>query len=471
MNLNQLKKKLIYRSAHRGCKELDIILGDFASKHLMGFDLQQTQEYEMLLDAQDTDIYKWIIGSEVVPEQYNTGVLNQIINSTKNKSYKIFISAGEASGDNLATKLIASMRNMPSGAYEFFGIAGNNMEKTGCIKSIFPIHELSVTGYLEVLPKLFKILFRLLQTALFIKKLKPDIIVTVDAPGFHFPLAKLLKVFKVRTPIIHYVAPTVWAYKPERAVTASKLFEHMMVILPFEKKYFDEVGLNCTYVGNPTIDDINSYAEEQKKQIRLKYGLLNKKVISIMPGSRNNELKHHLPVLKDFIMKMNERHDNLHFIVPTLDYVEHQIMDFLSIQNVFVSKDDKEKDELINISDLIICKSGTSVLESVAKKIPIIAFYKMNSLTAYLIRKKLKIKYVTICNIMMNQEVIPELLQEDFTVQNLLQESEVLLFDESKRIEQLSIFTLFLQQFKDDKIHKQHAADVVEKYINNPSFG
>ena len=386
--------------------------------------------------------------------------------NANNKSYKIFLSAGEASGDNLGAELTTSLKKEGKNRYEFYGIAGHSMQKAGNIKSIFPIQELYVTGYFEVIPKLFKILFRLLQTAFFIKKLKPHVIITIDAPGFNFLLVKLIRFLKLNTYIIHYVAPTVWAYKPERAAKCAKLFDYMMVIFPFEKKYFDEVGLKCSYVGNPTIDKIKSYTDEQKIQIKQRYGLLDKKIISIMPGSRNNELKYHLPILKTFIQKMNDGHDDLCFIIHTLDNIEDQIKKYFRIKNVMISKDEMEKRELGNISDLIICKSGTSVLESVAKIIPIIAFYKMNSLTAYLVKKKLKIKYVTICNIIMNKAIIPELLQENFTTQNLSNETQKLLYNSKESKKQIKGLKSCLSQFNAGTSNRiEKPKDIIKSYL------
>ena len=354
-----------------------------------------------------------------------------------NKVYKIFFSAGEASGDNLGAELITSLKKEKKGRYAFYGVAGHNMEKAGDIKSIFPIQELSVTGYFEVIPKLFKILFRLLQATLFIRKVRPNLIITIDAPGFNFLLAKLVRILRIDAHIIHYVAPTVWAYKPERAKQCAKLFDYMMVIFPFEKKYFDDVGLKCSYVGNPTISKIKHYTEKQKTQIKQKYGLLDKKIISIIPGSRNNELNHHLPTLKEFVQKMNHKYNDLHFVIHTLDNIEDRIKKCFCMKNILISKDEISKMELGSSSDLIICKSGTSVLESVAKIVPTIAFYKMSGLTAYILKKKLKIKYVTICNIMMNKPVIPELLQENFSTQNLLKESKRLLHNSRAKEKQI----------------------------------
>ena len=202
--------------------------------------------------------------------------------------YKLFLSVGEASGDILAINLMKDLKPNPECKFKFYGIAGERMIKEGDITSIFPSKELSITGYLEILPKIFKILFRLFQTIFFIKKLKPDLIITIDSPGFNFPLVKLIKKFlKLNIPIIHYVAPTVWAYKPERAQKCAKLFNHMLVIFPFEKKYFDKAGLKCSYVGNPTIENGSSFSQVDKYSIRKKYNLAGKKIITIIPGSRN----------------------------------------------------------------------------------------------------------------------------------------------------------------------------------------
>lgn len=384
------------------------------------------------------------------------------------KNCKLFFSVGEASGDILAADLINSLKKYQNYKFQFYGVAGKKMIDEEGMKSLFPNDELSITGYLEVIPKIFKIIFRLFQTFFYIKKIKPDLIITVDSPGFNFPLVKLVRRFlKLNIPIIHYVAPTVWAYKPERAKKCAKLFDHMVVIFPFEKQFFDNVGLKCSYVGNHTINN-NSFLDVSKKQsIKEKYGLTNNKVITILPGSRNNELKYHLPVIKQYILEMTKNINNVFFVIPTLKHLENEIKKKLPFENVLITKKDNEKKELINISNLILCKSGTSVLESIAKKIPIIVFYKMNTLTAHFIKKKLKIKYVTICNIMMNKMVIPELLQDNFHLDSLLEESRSLIDDSQKITQQLNNFDLFLSKFSSTNVKQQKVSEVVVKCLEN----
>jgi lipid-A-disaccharide synthase len=369
--------------------------------------------------------------------------------------YKLFISVGEASGDILAANLIRDLKKIPNYKFEFYGIAGERMISEGGIKSIFPSKELAIMGYLEIIPKIFKILFRLFQTVLYIKKLRPDLIITVDSPGFNFLLAKLVKkILNLDIAIIHYVAPTVWAYKPERAQKCAELFNHMLVIFPFEKKYFDKVGLKCSYVGNPTIESVSDYGQVNKDDIRKEYGLIGKKIITIIPGSRKNELKYHLPVLHEYMDELCKKYKNIFFIIPTLGHLEKQIKRYLKHDNLIICK-----------NDLILCKSGTSVLESITKKIPIIVFYKMNRFTAYLIKKKLKINYVTICNIVMNKSIIPELLQDNFNVRNLLLESERLINNKEKVTQQLKDIELFLTKFDSSKTERQKASEVILSHL------
>ena len=145
--------------------------------------------------------------------------------------------------------------------------------------------------------------------------------------------------------------------------------------------------------------------------------------------------------------------------------MEKQIKRYLKHDNLIICKNDKDKNNLINISDLILCKSGTSVLESITKKIPIIVFYKMNRFTAYLIKKKLKINYVTICNIVMNKSIIPELLQDNFNVRNLLLESERLINNKEKVTQQLKDIELFLTKFDSSKTERQKASEVILSHL------
>lgn len=379
------------------------------------------------------------------------------------KYYKIFCIAGEASGDTLSANLIMSLTKEN---IQFFGVCGPKTQKAAACRSIFPMHNLSITGYAEIIPKIFLILYRFVQTIYHIRKINPDLIITIDAPGFNFPLVKFLRRFlNLKARFIHYVAPTVWAYKPERAKTCAELFDHMLVIFPFETKYFKTYGMPCDYVGNAAIAEITTQNERNKYLARNNVSISeNKLLISIFPGSRQNELKKHLPIIKEFINLMRQKNYNIIFFIPTLAIIKNQIQSYLQASDTVISADIKVKELMLTASDLIVAKSGTSVTESVSRLIPTIMFYQVSKFTAWLLKRKIKIKYFTICNIMMDKEIIPELLQENFNANQLSRLSEELLFDSTARNKQIDAMQKFVKEFNQGK-NKKPASEIIKSYL------
>ena len=379
------------------------------------------------------------------------------------KYHKIFCIAGEASGDTLAAGLISSLQKKN---IKFHGVCGPKMQKSGDCYSIFPMDDLAITGYLEIIPKIFLILYRFIQTIYHIRKNNPDIIITIDAPGFNFLLVKFLRrFFNLNTIFIHYVAPTVWAYKPERAQECARLFDHMLVIFPFEVKFFKNVGMQCDYVGNAATTEITAQNKQNKKLARTHLSIPQSQlIVAIFPGSRKNELKKHLPVIKRFINLMQKRYPSILFFIPTLAILENQIQQYLKSNNIMISTDVDMKEKILTASDLIIAKSGTSVTESVNRLIPTIMFYKVRKFTAWLLKYKLKIKYFVICNIIMNKLIIPELLQKNFNANQLAKLSEKLLFDNKVRNIQISDMEEFIKKSK--KNYNTHlASKIIQNYL------
>ncbi len=378
----------------------------------------------------------------------------------KNKIHKIFFSVGEASGDIIASRLINAMLNKSNIHYSFFGIAGENMEKTGKIKSIFPIQDLSVMGYFEVIKKIFKIFYRVFQTYTVIKKLNPDVIITVDSPGFNFLLVRLIKKYaKLQSKIIHCVAPTVWAYKKERAQLCAQLFDHMLVIFPFEVSYFTEVGLKCSYIGNPSIQNRLTKESNSQKQRML---------ITIFFGSRNTEINQHKNILLKYIREINKKHPDASFFIPTLKNTHKKILSCIKnikYVDIIVSDAQKQKERNLKNSSLILCKSGTSVLECIPNLVPIISFYKVHPISAWIIKRRLNIKFFTICNIIMNEEVIPELIQENFSLANLMHLSNELLFNHTKKSQQLNKLQIFLDQLSLSNPLIENPSDIINSYL------
>ncbi|MDA9559193.1 lipid-A-disaccharide synthase, partial [Alphaproteobacteria bacterium] len=203
---------------------------------------------------------------------------------------KIFISVGEISGDQIASLIMKEL--IENHKIELQGIGGNNLKKLG-LKSLFPLKEISIMGLLEVIPKIPKLISLISLTVNKILLFKPDIIITVDAPGFNFRVLKKIKKYNLNTKIIHIVAPTVWAWKSGRAKKISSFINHLFVLYPFEKKFFTPHGLKTYFIGHPLLENINNNLSKSKKQM-LFNNKKKKKSISIFPGSRKNEIEYHL---------------------------------------------------------------------------------------------------------------------------------------------------------------------------------
>ena len=382
------------------------------------------------------------------------------------KFYKIAIIACEPSGDLIAAKLLKQLNNHHI-YLDAQGIGGPHMIKEG-FKTIFSIQELSIMGFWEIFFKIPKILFRLIQTTIWIKSYNPDILITVDAPSFNARLVEILRITKVTFPIVQYVAPTVWAYSSQRAQKFANLYDYLLTILPFEKKYFDAVKLPCIYVGHPVLEDEN--ITTSKEEIKEKYGFNpHDKLITIALGSRKQEINYHASVIIETMSELIKRYYNIYFILPTLPnllstckkiFQNHHLNSFIT----FITNE-KEKKELMYASNLALIKSGTIAIEAALLKVPMIIFYKTSRPTAFLIKRKIKIKYISILNLMANKMIIPELLQDNFNKDNFLKEiKQLLATDKQKQTIQLEKALKKLQLSNNNKPSKL-AANAVLKIL------
>ncbi|WHQ46885.1 MAG: lipid-A-disaccharide synthase [Candidatus Midichloria sp.] len=384
--------------------------------------------------------------------------------------YKIAIIAGEPSGDLIAAKLLNQLqKKLPIDAR---GVGGECMIKK-CFKTIFPMENLSIMGYFEALFKIPLILIRLYQIAKWITSYNPDILITVDSPGFNMRLVNKLKKRKVNFPIVQYVAPAVWAYKPERAKKFAGLYDHILTILPFEKKYFDEVNLSCTYVGHPVLED-----EEitlSKEEIKEKYGFNKQdKLITITPGSRKQEIKYHLKIVLEAVSELINKYNDIYFILPTFPHLLQTCREILSYYKfkkyILLKTDNEEKRALLYASNAAFIKSGTIAIECAFMKVPMLIFYKISRITAWIIRKKIKIKYISILNLMADKVIIPELIQENFTADNLFKEMDKLLGGGGeKQIDQLSE-TMQKLKLENDSKPSQIAAEAILKILPKRNY-
>lgn len=350
---------------------------------------------------------------------------------------RIYMIAGEASGDQLGGMLVQELRTLDD-SIEYRGIGGFSMMQQG-IASLFPMRELSIMGFAEVLPHLLTISARIRQTVHDIEAYKPDVLLTIDSPGFNYRVVAQLRKRGIHVPkCVHYVAPTVWAYKPERAETTAALFDHLLCLLPFELPYF-EGKMPVDFVGHPMAWwwRNKGFAEGFRARHHIQGDV---PLIALFPGSRVNELKHHLPLFRATIKKMLETIPGLHATIYIREDIAQETYDLTRNWPcpLTLCHDPLQKKQLFAASTVAIAKSGTISLECALAGLPSVTVYKANALSAWYIRRKIKTPYVHLANILAGRMVIPELLQEACTPEAVSGHAVSLLNDAQARSKQIT---------------------------------
>ena len=335
---------------------------------------------------------------------------------------KIFIIAGEESGDNLGSKLIEELKNL-SPEFFFEGIGGTKMANSGLF-TIFPMQEINLMGFAEIIPHIPNLIKRINQTVDKIIADKPDFLITIDSPGFNFRVVKKLRSLNYTGKIIHYVAPSVWAYKEHRAKICAELFNHMVCLFPWEPSYFEKYGLNSTFIGHPLFEDLSIISEQEKASILKDLNIKSsEKIIPILPGSRRSEIARLLPIFCDAANKIYNINSNVKFILMPTEGLRDEVAKFSHlIPNCKIVSSKELKQKLLQISSVAIVKSGTISLEVAALGCPHVVCYKINPISYIIIKKLLKIKFANLINYSAGRQVIKELLQEDCNANNISNE-------------------------------------------------
>ena len=350
----------------------------------------------------------------------------------------VYFIAGEPSGDLLGAKLMAALKAKTDGKIRFAGIGGPRMAAEG-LESLFPYQDLALMGFVEILPKLPKLLNRIRRTVRHIITLQPNCVVTIDSPGFNFRIAQKIRAHKYgqHLKLVHYVAPTVWAYKPERAAKMRGLFDYLMVVLPFEPPYFERVGLPCSFVGHPIVEG-RHLPQGDAARFRHAYDISPEApILTMLPGSRMGEIDRHLPIFTQVVQRLRLSFPHLVTVVITPPHLATEMKERLSHLNwplkiVLVHEDSVKKDAFA-ASTLALAKSGTVTLELALAKVAMIVTYQTSKATAWLLRRMIRVKYVTLINILLDKSLIPELLQEDCNPTHLTHNIEQFLMDGKKR--------------------------------------
>ena len=360
---------------------------------------------------------------------------------------KIFVLTGEPSGDKLASKVIAQLKNSRSDI-EYLSVGGEHLKSLG-IRSLYDLKEITYLGFTNVLLNIFKIKRKLKQTVKEITKFEPDILFSVDSPDFTLRVAKEVKKINPNIKTIHFVAPQVWVWRSYRVKKIKFFLDHILLLFPFEKKYFDKENVSSTFVGHPLLEN-NEKSKVDISQIIKD----NKKIFSIFPGSRLSEINVLIPILFKFVNMMNEKYKDIFFVFHSTKEHVKKIQSLLvkeRFKNCGVIVDEKIKSEVLKSSIFAVAKSGTISLEICNAGIPSVIIYKINFINFLFIKMLIKVRFVNIINIAANKEIIPELLQSKCNPKNIYTAVNKLLNNKDLLEKQIICFQSEIDKFKIEK--------------------
>ena len=338
--------------------------------------------------------------------------------------------AGEDSGDKLGSSVMDGLRETLDESPNFIGIGGVEMERRG-LTSIFPMSELSVMGIIEIVSHYKNLKKRLNQTVSAILNEKPDILLTIDSPEFCFRVLKKVKTFNRNIPIAHYVAPSVWAWRPKRAMEISKYVDHLLALFPFEPPYFNNVGLSCDFVGHPIVSK-DTATKKNIIEFKKQYALGDDPIILCLPGSRKSEIKRLMPTFGETLQKFSKVLPNSRFILcstPNVFELSKNYLKSMPKKTIFLSPEEIGMEKYLafkkasfKISVLALAASGTVSLELAANRTPMVIGYDMNYFSRQIIQMLMRTDTVNLVNLITGNRNIPECIGANFNSENLFLE-------------------------------------------------
>jgi lipid-A-disaccharide synthase len=352
---------------------------------------------------------------------------------------KVFLIATEESGDRLGAHLMKVLRQRLGGAVQFEGVGGRTMAREG-LTSLFPIEELSIIGFAAVVKQLPKILRLIRQTASAVTEASPDILVIIDSPDFTHRVAKRVRASDPKIPIVDYVSPSVWAWRPGRARAMLTYVDHVLAVLPFEPEAYRRLrGPPCSYVGHPLTEQLATLrpgpAERQRRDDA-------PPVLLVLPGSRGSEIRHHMAVFGQALARLNDAGVAFEPVLPTMPHLQGAVAEALKAWPVQprVVIGENEKRAVFRIAHAALAKSGTVTLELALSGVPMVTAYRTSAVEAMVFRRILNVSSVILANLVIGENVIPEFLQENCTPEKLAQALREVLGDSALRRKQVEAF-------------------------------
>jgi lipid-A-disaccharide synthase len=352
---------------------------------------------------------------------------------------KIFLIATEESGDRLGANLMKVLRQRLGGAVRFEGVGGQAMAREG-LTSLFPIEQLSIIGLAAVAKQLPKILRLIRETAAAVTQASPDILVIIDSPDFTHRVARRVRARDPSIPIIDYVSPSVWAWRPGRARAMCAYVDHVLALLPFEPAAYSRLrGPPCSYVGHPLTEQVGMLRpgiDEQKRRDG------QPPVLLVLPGSRRSEVKHHMAVFGETLGRLQVAGVAFELILPTMPHLQDAVgqgVESWPVQPRIVIGE-AEKRAAFRIAHAALAKSGTVTLELALAGVPMVTAYKTGAIEAWILLRAINLQSVILANLVVGENVVPEFLQQDCTPEKLSAALCDVLTDSPLRRRQLEAF-------------------------------
>jgi lipid-A-disaccharide synthase len=352
---------------------------------------------------------------------------------------KIFLIATEESGDRLGAHLMKVLRQRLGDAVSFEGVGGLAMAKEG-LKSLFPIEELSIIGFSAVIKQLPKVLRLIRQTVAAAVQAQPDMLVIIDSPDFTHRVARRVRSRDPTIPIVDYVSPSVWAWRPGRARAMRAYVDHVLALLPFEPEEYRRLhGPPCSYVGHPLTEQLGLLRPNPEEQER-RNG--TPPVLLVLPGSRRGEIRHHMAVFGEALDRLKAQGREFELILPTmphlLELVREGVNSWKVAPRIVVGEQDKRA--AFRIATAALAKSGTVTLELALSGVPMVTAYRGGALEAFIVRRALTVTSVILANLVIGENVVPEFLQENCTAEKLASALGEVLTDAPMRRRQVEAF-------------------------------
>ena len=351
----------------------------------------------------------------------------------------IFLVAAEESGDRLGAALMRALRERTEGAVQFSGIGGREMKQEG-VASLFPIEDLSIVGFSAIPRRVPIILRRIREASNAIIANRPNALVIIDSPDFTHRVARRVRAADPSIPIVDYVSPSVWAWRPGRARAMRRYIDHVLALLPFEPEVHQRLGgPPCTFVGHPLserVDKLRPNSEEARRR------LADPPIVLMLPGSRGSEVRQLLSVFADAMVRVQNAVGLCDVVLPTLPHLRNMVASATATwpRQPRIVVDSLEKEAAIRIARAAIAKSGTVTLELALAGVPMVTAYKVGWFEAAIARRLVKVSSVILANLVIGENVVPEFLQEDCTPENLAVALTPLLNDTPERRRQVEAF-------------------------------